>query len=63
MIFTGVETFSSIVSSALKGFSLHKWRRDFLLEIFMSYLYSETMPSCAINLRANIPVKEDQADR
>jgi len=38
MIFTEVNTFNSIVSSALKGFSLNKWRRDFLLEIFMLYL-------------------------
>ena len=38
MIFTEVNTFNSIVGSALKGFSLNKWRRDFLLEIFMLYL-------------------------
>lgn len=38
MIFTEVNTFSSIVSSAFSGLSINKWRRDFLLEIFMLYL-------------------------
>ncbi|MBZ4657861.1 MAG: hypothetical protein JG771_997, partial [Methermicoccus sp.] len=38
MIFREVSIFNSIVSSALKGLSLNKWRRDFLLEIFMLYL-------------------------
>jgi hypothetical protein len=38
MIFTEVNTFSSIVSSAFSGLSINKWRRDFLLEIFMFYL-------------------------
>jgi hypothetical protein len=38
MIFTEVNTFYSIVSSAFKSLSLNKWRRDFLLEIFMLYL-------------------------
>ena len=38
MIFTEVNTFNSVVSSAFKGLSLNKWRRDFLLEIFMLYL-------------------------
>lgn len=33
-----VNTFNSIVSNALKGLSRNKWRRDFLLEIFMLYL-------------------------
>lgn len=38
MIFTEVNTFYSVVSSAFKSLSLNKWRRDFLLEIFMLYL-------------------------
>jgi hypothetical protein len=38
MIFREVSIFNSIVSNALKGLSLNKWRRDFLLEIFMLYL-------------------------
>ena len=38
MIFTEVNTFISVVSSAFNGLSLNKWRRDFLLEIFMLYL-------------------------
>lgn len=38
MIFREVNTFNSVVSSAFKGLSLNKWRRDFLLEIFMLYL-------------------------
>ena len=38
MIFTEVNTFYSVVSSAFNGLSLNKWRRDFLLEIFMLYL-------------------------
>jgi len=38
MIFTEVNTFISVVSSAFNGLSLNKWRRDFLIEIFMLYL-------------------------
>ena len=38
MIFTEVNTFISLVSSAFNGLSLNKWRRDFLTEIFMLYL-------------------------
>ena len=38
MIFTEVNTFISLVSSAFNGLSLNKWRRDFLIEIFMLYL-------------------------
>jgi len=38
MIFTEVNTFISVVSSALNCLSINKWRRDFLLEIFMLYL-------------------------
>jgi hypothetical protein len=38
MIFTEVNTFYSVISSAFNGLSLNKWRRDFLLEIFMLYL-------------------------
>lgn len=38
MIFTEVNTFISVVSSAFKGLSLNKWRRDFLIEIFMLYM-------------------------
>lgn len=38
MIFREINIFNSIVSGALKGFSLNKWRSDFLLEIFMLYL-------------------------
>jgi hypothetical protein len=38
MIFTEVNTFNSVVGSAFNGLSLNKWRRDFLLEIFMLYL-------------------------
>jgi len=38
MIFTEVNTFISVVSSAFNGLSLNKWRRDFLIEIFMLYM-------------------------
>jgi len=38
MIFTEVNTFISVVSSAFNGLSLNKWRRDFLKEIFMLYM-------------------------
>ena len=38
MIFTEVNTFILVVSSAFNGLSLNKWRRDFLIEIFMLYL-------------------------
>jgi hypothetical protein len=38
MIFTEVNTFISVVSRAFIGLSLNKWRRDFLLEIFMLYI-------------------------
>lgn len=38
MIFTEVNTFISIVSNSFKGLLINKWRRDFLLEIFMLYL-------------------------
>ena len=38
MIFTEVNTFNSIVSSAFNSMKINKWRRDFLLEIFMLYL-------------------------
>ena len=38
MIFTEVNTFISVVSSALNCLSINKWRRDFLIEIFMLYL-------------------------
>jgi hypothetical protein len=38
MIFTEANTFISVVSSAFKGLSLNKWRRDFLIEIFMLYM-------------------------
>ena len=38
MIFTEVNTFISIVSFAFNSLSINKWRRDFLIEIFMLYL-------------------------
>jgi hypothetical protein len=38
MIFTEVNTFISVVSSAFNDLSLNKWRRDFLIEIFMLYM-------------------------
>ncbi len=38
MIFTEVNTFISVVSTAFNGLSLNKWRRDFLIEIFMLYM-------------------------
>ena len=38
MIFTEVNTFILVVSSAFNGLSLNKWRRDFLIEIFMLYM-------------------------
>lgn len=38
MIFTEVNTFNSVISNTFNSLSINKWRRDFLIEIFMLYL-------------------------